>query len=207
MRRKHEQHGGTANGQRARLYRIWRGILNRCLDKNCNAYAGYGDRGISVCQEWFDSFAAFRSWAGANGYEDNLTIDRIDVNGHYEPGNCRWVTMQVQSENRRNNKLIEIDGVTKTVKAWADEFGLPPKTLYYRHEQGLSANEICSPGRIKTRSKIMIEIDGASRNAREWSEVSGIPMRTIYYRFNHGVTGKALLAPAKNLGKKTPRLC
>lgn len=202
MRRKHEQHGGTANGQRSRLYGIWRGILNRCLDPNCHAYADYGARGISVCPEWFDSFATFRTLALANGYEERLTIDRADVNGHYEPGNCRWVTMQVQSENKRNSKLIEIDGVTKTVKAWADELGLPPRTLYYRHQQGLSANEICSGKRLKTRSKIMIEIDGVSKNAREWSEVSGIPMRTIYYRFNHGVTGKALLAPAQNSGKK-----
>src|SRR5574340_389574 len=124
MRRKHEQHGATSNGQRSRLYRIWRGMWNRCINPNDRNYPDYGGRGVSICAAWFDSFAVFRDWAHANGYDDSLSIDRIDPNGSYEPGNCWWVTMFVQSNNRRNNKLMEIDGVTKTVKVWADELGL-----------------------------------------------------------------------------------
>lgn len=201
MRRKQEWHGDTSNGKVSRLYRIWRGILGRCTNPNDKNFSDYGGRGVLVDSDWLKCFSAFKAWATGNGYDDTLTIDRIDVNGHYEPGNCRWVTMRVQAGNKRNNKNMEIGGVTKTVKAWADELGIPFKTLYYRHENGASAEEFTSRDRLPTPSRNMIEIDGVSKNAREWAEISGVPMRTIYYRINHGVTGKDILGPSKNIPK------
>lgn len=201
MRRKHELHGDTSNGQRSKLYGVWRSMLNRCTLPNDKNFHHYGGRGISVHADWLGSFSPFKEWAISNGYAPGLTIDRIDVNGNYEPCNCRWVDMKVQSRNRRNNKNMEINGVTKTVKEWADELGMPFETLYYRHKKGVSANEFAASERLPNIARNMIEIDGVKRNAREWSEISGVPMRTIYYRFHHGVTGKDLLGPSRNTPK------
>jgi hypothetical protein len=123
----------TSHGMRyTRLYREWRSMKNRCSCENWEDYGNYGGRGITVCPEWADSFEAFRDWALANGYRDDLTLDRRDVDGNYEPSNCRWATQAQQANNKRNSRYLEYNGEVKTVKEWADELGLNYSTLYSR---------------------------------------------------------------------------
>ena len=87
-------HGKT----NTRLYHIWRTMKARCLDKNSQKYNRYGGRGISIYEEWRENFQSFFEWAMANGYRDDLSIDRIDVDGNYEPGNCQWITISENSK-------------------------------------------------------------------------------------------------------------
>lgn len=128
LKRIKTRHGET----NTRLHRIWDGMIRRCRgtsDKKNNAI--YHDRGITVCKEW-EVYENFRDWSLANGYDDGLTIDRIDTCGNYCPENCRWVTMKVQQNNKRNNHYIEFEGKRQTIGEWATEKNIPYDTLYNR---------------------------------------------------------------------------
>jgi hypothetical protein len=105
---------------RRRIRKIWDGMKRRCNNPADGDYDRWGARGIRVCEEWLD-YETFEKWSLANGYASTLQIDRIDVNGHYEPGNCRWTTSLQQGRNRRNTVSITAFGVTKTVKEWAED--------------------------------------------------------------------------------------
>lgn len=96
-RNANKTHGMTGS----RLHRIWKAMRTRCYNRNFFGFKYYGGRGISICDEWKNDFQAFYDWAMKNGYSDNLTIDRINTNGNYEPSNCRWVTMAEQNKNKR----------------------------------------------------------------------------------------------------------
>lgn len=114
-----------------RLYNTWCNMKARCSNTKNYEYHAYGGKGVRVCPDW-SKFEAFYEWAIANGYEDGLTIDRIDVNGDYSPDNCRWATQAVQSLNRTDNHLVTAFGKTQTIKEWADEYGLKYDTLERR---------------------------------------------------------------------------
>lgn len=89
--------------QYPRIYRIWKSMKSRCYYTKNKCYSSYGGRGISICDEWRQSFNTFANWALCNGYKDNLSIDRIDVNSDYTPENCRWITMAEQQKNKRKS--------------------------------------------------------------------------------------------------------
>lgn len=100
-----------------RLYMIWANMRKRCTNPHEKSYERYGGRGISVCSEW-DSFPNFLKWAKNNGYNDLLSIDRIDNSKGYSPDNCRWATLEEQANNKRNNIIIEHDGEKRTLSEW-----------------------------------------------------------------------------------------
>ena len=101
-----------------RLKSIWRGMKTRCNNNKSKSYERYGKKGISVCEEW-NSFNKFYDWAIGNGYKCDLTLDRVDVNGNYEPKNCRWANIYVQNRNKNNNHNLTINGVTKCITDWS----------------------------------------------------------------------------------------
>lgn len=111
------KHGGRGT----RLYGVWRGMLSRCNNKNATGYHNYGGRGVTVCSEWIE-FPAFLRWSTLSGYRDGVEIDRIDNNGNYEPTNCRWSTIKVNSRNRRTNRLVLAFGETKCMTEWSEDY-------------------------------------------------------------------------------------
>lgn len=115
-----------------RLHNIWLTMRQRCEKPNCSAYQKYGAKGIRVCDEW-GSFISFRDWSMSNGYTDELTIDRIDPRGNYEPSNCRWVTQKEQQNNRSNNVKLTYNGVTRSIIEWSEITQIPLRILYDRY--------------------------------------------------------------------------
>ena len=108
-----------------RIYRIWKEMKDRCNNPNSLSYKNYGGRGITVCDEWNNNPMAFVRWSYANGYKSDLSIDRIDVNGNYEPSNCRWADTLTQARNRRNTVYVEYRGVEKPLAEWCELLNLP----------------------------------------------------------------------------------
>jgi hypothetical protein len=136
----------TKHGRRGtRLYTIWCDMKARCNNKNSNNYHNYGGRGIDICEEWKNDFSPFFEWAIATGYNDSLSIDRKNVNGNYEPENCRWVNANIQQRNRRNNHFITYKGKTQTLIEWSNEIGVGHTTILGRLKKGMSIEEVLSP--------------------------------------------------------------
>jgi hypothetical protein len=118
----------THGGSKTRLYRIWKQMRIRCTTVTNPTYKFYGARGISICPQWGD-FAVFHTWAMSHGYNDTMSIDRINVNGNYCPENCRWIPRNEQARNTRESKEYTHDGVTLTHNLWAKRLGINPSTL------------------------------------------------------------------------------
>ena len=118
------------------LYSCWNTIRHRCYNPKNEKYKYYGARGIAICEEWRKSFKPFFEWAMANNYRKGLSIDRIDVNGNYEPSNCRWVNNLVQARNKTNNKMVTYNGITKCLVQWCEDLNTPYNTIRARIRLG-----------------------------------------------------------------------
>ena len=171
-----------------REYTIWAHMNRRCNNPNADNYLHYGARGITVCDEWL-SYDNFYEWAHANGYEDALTLDRIDVNGNYEPSNCRWADIATQNRNKRNS--VKIGG--KCAVDVAKEVGVSSTCIRDRLKSGYSSFEILNlpkdyyykigaEKRSKSRTKILI----GGKSLMELSRISGISISTIRERYRAG---------------------
>lgn len=123
-----------------RLRKIWGSMHERCEYEKHPHYNSYGGRGISVCAEWSE-YIPFAKWAFRNGYADDLSIDRIDVDGMYEPDNCRWVTMKEQANNKRTNRIVVYEGYGYTLTELAEFIGLNKTTLKKRLDSGWSVED------------------------------------------------------------------
>ncbi len=141
--------GGTRQN---RLYTIWRHMKERCYRTMDKRFKNYGGRGISVCDEWHD-FLNFKKWAECNGYEDNLTIERLDVNGDYCPQNCTWIPLKKQASNKTTNHVIEYNGETHTLADWARITGIGQGTLWNRVNYGWPAEKILTTQPTKGGAK------------------------------------------------------
>ena len=136
-----------------RLYDIWINMKQRCSNPKTKSYAVYGGKGIQVCEEWKSSFTTFMQWARAQGYDDTLTIDRIDADKGYEPSNCRWITKAENSRrasetniafiqaNGAKAKEYEYKGKSQSLYAWAEEIGISYTSMYRRIKNGWPPEE------------------------------------------------------------------
>lgn len=134
------KHGGKGT----RLYSIWANMKTRCSNPKHMHFDRYGARGITVCDEWKNDFLKFYDWAMSHGYEDHLTIDRIDNDGNYEPSNCRWVSVKQQGLNRFSNLIVTINGVSKCLTEWCEEYGVNYKTVKDRLKRGWTYEDALS---------------------------------------------------------------
>jgi hypothetical protein len=139
-------HGGS----RSRAYRSWRTMLNRCYRPEHSGFRYYGGRGIAVCERW-KNFASFRDDMGEPGA--GMQLDRINTDGDYAPGNCRWVTPKQNANNRRNTTFVEFDGKKKTVSEWADATGIPRATIATRLWHGWSPERTLTTTEYKRGNK------------------------------------------------------
>lgn len=155
-------------------------MKRRCYNPEEKFYKDYGGRGIKVCDEWMDKkegHSNFQKWAVENGWEEGRSIDRIDVNGNYEPNNCRWATPEEQANNRRNNNYVTINGVTKTTSEWARQIGISQNAFTGRINSGWTGEELLKPKfkPLKMSKAEMAKEIRAWRNAEEQGLLVRLP--------------------------------
>lgn len=168
-------------------------MKRRCYNPEEKFYKDYGGRGIKVCDEWMDKkegHSNFQKWAVENGWEEGRSIDRIDVNGNYEPNNCRWATPEEQANNRRNNNYVTINGVTKTTSEWARQIGISQNAFTGRINSGWTGEELLKPKfkPLKMSKAEMAKEIRAWRNAEEQGLLVRLPCKVgdIMFRINKG---------------------
>lgn len=142
----------THHTSRTHLYSVWSLMKQRCENPKHKSYAYYGGRGIKICAEWHDA-ATFFEWARSSGYREDLSLERINVNGDYEPSNCTWVTMREQARNKRNNVWIEYQGQKMLLSDVAKLLGLTYPALKWRYDHGDRGDRLFRPARVKRTVK------------------------------------------------------
>ena len=167
----------------------------RCTDTKQASYQRYGVRGIKVCKEWQHDFHAFKKWALENGYAKGLTIDRKDNNGGYSPENCRWVTNEEQSNNRRSNRIVTLKGQTGTLAETCKTFGLDYGLVNGRIQKGWTVNKALStPLNGHTEKNHLLTYKGKTQSITEWAKELGFKKSTIGERLNHGLSVEEALS-------------
>lgn len=199
----------THKQSKTRLYGIWTNIKSRCFNPKYHCYTIYGDRGISMCNEWKESFEPFYEWSMANGYKDNLSIDRIDNNADYCPENCRWADRKTQNNNKRNNHKITINGETKNLTQWADSLGINRDEFSYRVLRYKDIEEVLRYFECKKQNKpylkgdeIIVTVKGETNSLANICKKYNVSYDLIYgrYKLNWDIE-KAIFTPKLRQGR------
>ena len=140
-------HGELRYRNPSGVYKHWRAMINRCIGKNYHNYQG---RGIKVCDTW-KQYKVFREWAASSGYQDGLTIERLNFNGDYEPSNCIWIPPGRQLSNTRRCVFIVINSQKKCLSDWAKFYGMNPRTILCRHRKRWPEERLFEPIRIRRK--------------------------------------------------------
>ena len=185
-----------------RLNYIFSSMKKRCYNPTCKAYKSYGGRGITICEEWLNperttiigthvhhvtkGFVAFKEWALNNGYADNLTIDRIDVNKGYSPDNCRWATSKEQQNNLRNNVIITYKGKTQTLAQWCEELNVDYHLVHHRLQRNWTVEKAFETKANKGLP--LITYKDKTQTVKQWCKELNLKYRTVYDRLSKNWT-------------------
>ena len=185
-------HGMT----KTKIHRIWAGMKRRCFCETDNHYPLYGGRGITICDEWREDFVTFYDYVSKLEHfdEDGYTLDRINNNGNYEPGNVRWATVKQQAQNRRTSHTVEINGEKINVTEVARRAGVGRTTIQRRLAKGEKGEQLLRPSICQSH---IIEINGEAMILADVARLAGVTKKTIYDRLARGETGERLLRPAR----------
>jgi hypothetical protein len=188
------KHGGSGTPEN----RAWQNMKTRCLNSNNHAYNDYGGRGISVCPEWRESFETFYKYMGPRPSPAH-TLERNNVNGNYEPGNCRWATRTEQARNKRNTHFVDFNGKRMSLSEVAEITGIGHSTLWDRKNRGMSSDCIISKAPIR-----LFKVEGENISVSELAKKHGIKHATINYRLAKGMTiEEAVKPPVSRFGAFT----
>ncbi|XIW73885.1 hypothetical protein AB2F28_23195 (plasmid) [Escherichia coli] len=180
------------------IYRIWLGMRERCEKPTHHAYKWYGGRGIKVCERWqiFENF-----YADMGERPEGMSLDRKDVNGDYEPENCRWATFEEQANNTRSNLILEHKGEKLTLSPWAKRAGIQTSTLHYRIKKGWPLDRALNASvdtYANRDSKRLIECRGRTQRITEWAREVGLTATIISQRILRGWDVEAaIFTPSK----------
>ena len=182
-----------------RLYNIWYNMKRRCYNKKNKDYKYYGERGIKICDEWLNNYQEFEKWSLNNGYKDDLTIDRIDNNGNYEPKNCKWLSIQEQQFNKRNTTYCELDGVVESLPKLCKKYNIDDEVVYHRIKRGWNVKKALTTPTKKIKTKKTYIYKGEKTTLKELSIKYNINYTTLIVRlFNGWDLEKAINTPIKN---------
>ena len=190
-----------------RIYHIWTSMISRCENIDNKSYEHYGGRGIKVCDKWHDVLK-FSDWAMSNGYNTELTIDRIDVNGNYEPENCRWANWEEQANNKTTNVMIAFNGKTQTLMQWSKELEINYHTLQSRINYGIELPDLFDKESFIRKDNTLLTYNGKTMTMTSWANELGIKLSTLSERYRRGLSDEKIFYPGSLNGyknKTTPR--
>lgn len=203
------------NMTNTKLHHIWCGMRARCNNQNNHAYKDYGGRGIKVCDEWQNDFLVFYNWAIKNGYKEEnkgfeCSIERINVDGNYEPSNCTFKNAKGQVNNRRSNISIKYKNENHTLMEWCEILDLDYSTILYRYRlfaKGGTDNiktldDVFNKINYKKNEQIKITYDNKTLTISEWSKLLNIRAKTIWDRYNKGMCVEDILCQDRVTHKK-----
>lgn len=179
------------------IYQRWISMRARCKNEKTNSFKNYGGKGIKVCTEWEESFEIFMKWSMENGFQEDLTLDRIDPNGNYCPENCRWISIKEQENNRTDNVRYQYKGRELTIPQLSEIYGINKQTLFWRvRKKGMSiAEAIETPIDTSRKQKLSVKHPGLAEKCKN----AGLKYQTVWQRiFLYGWSEEmALSTPVK----------